>query len=213
MSIKIHGLAMSSATLRVIAAAYEKELDYELVPVDMKAGAHKQEPFLSLNPFGQIPAYEDGDVKLFESRAITSYIAYTYDGQGTPLVHKDSKQMANVAVWMEAEAHHFDPAAGKLAWELVYKGMFGMQTDDAVVEENEAKLAKVLDVYEKQLGKSKYIGGDSFTLADLHHLPYVQFLSGTKVSYLFDERPHVSAWCKDILARPSWEKTMALSKH
>ena len=49
MAIKIHGLAMSSATLRVMAAAHEKELDYELVPVDLKSGAHKQEPFLSLN--------------------------------------------------------------------------------------------------------------------------------------------------------------------
>lgn len=49
MGIKIHGIPHSGATLRVLAAAEEKELDFELVPVDLKSGAHKQQPFLSLN--------------------------------------------------------------------------------------------------------------------------------------------------------------------
>lgn len=35
--------------MRVLATLYEKGLDFELVPVDMKAGAHKQEPLISLN--------------------------------------------------------------------------------------------------------------------------------------------------------------------
>ncbi|KMS95456.1 hypothetical protein BVRB_008080 [Beta vulgaris subsp. vulgaris] len=212
MGIKIHGIPHSGATLRVLAAAQEKELDFELVPVDLKSGAHKQQPFIYLNPFGQIPAFEDGDVKLFESRAITKYIAYTYESNGTSLVHNDGKQMADIGVWMEVEAHQFDPAASKLSWELVYKSFFGMEINNVVVEENEAKLAKVLDVYEARLANSKYLGGDSFTLADLHHLPGLHYLSGTKVKHLFDERPLVSAWCKDILARPAWEKVVALQK-
>lgn len=147
-----------------------------------------------------------------ESRAITKYIAYNYDTQGTPLVYKEGKEMADLAVWMEVEAHQFDSVASKLAWELVYKGMFGMQTDNAVVEENEAKLVKILDVYETRLSKSKYLAGDSFTLADLHHLPTLHYVLSTKEKKLFDERPHVSAWCTDILARPSWEKSLALQK-
>ncbi|XP_021763118.1 glutathione S-transferase-like [Chenopodium quinoa] len=212
MGIKIHGSPMSTATLRAVAAAHEKELDFEFVTIDMKSGAHKQEPFISLNPFGQVPALEDGDVKLFESRAITKYIAYNYESKGTPLVYNKGKEMADLAVWMEVEAHQFDPVASKLAWELVYKSMFGMQTDNAVVEENEAKLVKILDVYEARLSKSKYLAGDSFTLADLHHLPTLHYVLGTKEKKLFDERPHVSAWSKDILARPSWGKSLALQK-
>ncbi|XP_021763116.1 glutathione S-transferase-like [Chenopodium quinoa] len=212
MGVKVYGIPHSTATLRVLAAIHEKELEYELVPVDLRSGAHKQEPFISINPFGQIPAFEDGDLTLFESRAITKYIAYTNEGKGTSLISKQGKEMANLAVWMEVEAHQFDPVSTKLSWELVYKGFFGMEIDNAVVEENEAKLAKVLDVYEVRLAKSKYLAGDSFTLADLHHLPGFQYLNGTKVKHLFDERPHVSAWCKDILARPAWEKVMALQK-
>lgn len=111
---------------------------------------------------------------------------------------------------MEVEAHQFDPPASKLIWELVIKGLKGMQTDMAVVEENEAKLAKVLDVYEAHLAQSKYLSCETFTLADLHHMPQLHMLMDTQVKKVFDERPHVSAWAADILSRPSWEKAAAL---
>ncbi|PON70650.1 S-crystallin [Parasponia andersonii] len=209
--IKVYGSAYSTATMRVIAALNEKGLDFELVPVDMRTGEHKKEPFISLNPFGQVPAFEDGDLKLFESRAITNYIAKQYANQGTDLVYTDPKEQAIESLWSEVEAHHFDPAGSKLNWELAVKPrMFGSETDQAVVEENEAKLAKVLDVYEKRLSESKYLGGDRFTLADLHHLPTAEYLLLTSVKKLFDARPRVSAWLADITARPAWVQVIAL---
>ncbi|KAJ7972927.1 Glutathione S-transferase family protein [Quillaja saponaria] len=63
----------------------EKNIDFELVPVNLTAGEHKQPPFLSKNPFGQIPVLEDGDLTLFESRAITQYVAEKYKEKGTDL--------------------------------------------------------------------------------------------------------------------------------
>uniref|UniRef100_A0A803MPF7 glutathione transferase n=1 Tax=Chenopodium quinoa TaxID=63459 RepID=A0A803MPF7_CHEQI len=82
----------------------------------------------------------------------------------------------------------------------------------AIVEENEAKLAKVLDVYEARLSQTRYLGGETFTLADLHHLPQIYRLMSTRVNKLFDEGPRVSAWFSDILARPAWKKTVELGE-
>ncbi len=48
-AIKVHGTTLSTATIRVLAAINEKELDYELVLVDMSVGEHKKEHFLSRN--------------------------------------------------------------------------------------------------------------------------------------------------------------------
>ncbi|XP_058200153.1 glutathione S-transferase-like [Rhododendron vialii] len=208
--MKVHGAVLSTASQRVFACLYEKELDFELVPVDMRTGGHKKEPFISLNPFGQVPAFDDGDLKLFESRAINLYIAHAYADKGNQLIYSDGKKMAILSMWMEAEAHQFDPVASSLYWELVFKPMFGMTTDAAVVDEKEAKLGQVLDVYEARLAQSKYLGGDDFTLADLHHLPNIQVLMGTQVKKLFDSHPHVNAWCADILARPAWLKVLAM---
>jgi glutathione S-transferase len=78
---------------------------------------------------------------------------------------------------MEVETHQFDSAASKLTWELALKPVFGKVTPDkAVVEENEAKLAKVLDIYESWLAQSKCMACESFSLADLHPLPTIQYL-------------------------------------
>lgn len=49
MAIKVHGPVMSPAVMRVIATLKEKELDFELLPVNMQTGDHKKEPFISLN--------------------------------------------------------------------------------------------------------------------------------------------------------------------
>ena len=48
-AIKVHGNPLSTATMRVLATLYEKELDHEFVIVDLRAGEHKKEHFLSRN--------------------------------------------------------------------------------------------------------------------------------------------------------------------
>ncbi|MCD7456629.1 glutathione Stransferase [Datura stramonium] len=206
MVIKVHGNPMSTATMRVAACLIDKDLDFEFVFVDMATDQHKKHPFLSLNPFGQVPAFEDGDLKLFESRAITQYIAHVYASNGNQLTLQDPKKMAIMSVWMEVEGQNLEPPASKLTWELCIKPIIGMSTDDAVVKESEEQLSKLLDIYETRLAESKYLGGDYFTLVDLHHLPNMYYLMGTKVKALFDSRSRVSAWCADILARPAWVK-------
>lgn len=128
------------------------------------------------------------------------------------MVYQDSKNRAIFWVWKEVEGHQFDLPASKLNMELVFKPLFGTATDPAVVEENEAKLGKVLDVYEAQLAKSKYLAGDCFTLADLHHLSNIHYLMETRAKELFQCRPHVSAWVDDITARPAWSKVVAMTK-
>ncbi|GMI98816.1 EARLY RESPONSIVE TO DEHYDRATION 11, ARABIDOPSIS GLUTATHIONE S-TRANSFERASE 1 [Hibiscus trionum] len=212
-AIKVHGTPLSTATQRILACLYEKETDFQIVPVNMAAGEHKSDNFLALNPFGQVPAFEDGDLKLFESRAVTHYIAHEYADKGTQLLISGSnKETAVLELWKEVEAHQFNYPASTVVWEVFYKPIFGMATDAAVVEENETKLGKVLDVYETRLTQSKYLASDNFTLADLYHLPNMQCLLATPAKKLIESRPHVSAWVKEITARPAWAKVLAMQK-
>ncbi|KAG6415318.1 hypothetical protein SASPL_122726 [Salvia splendens] len=175
-----------------------------------------------MRPFGQIPAFQDGDLNLFgwfepvyitsfyaESRAITRYIAHSYAGKGAPLVSSDAKKAAVEGVWAEVEAQRYEPPAAKLTWELGIKPILGMATDDDVVKAQETELEKVLDVYEPRLAHSKYLGGDAFSLADLHHLPTLKYLMASPVKAVFEARPHVAAWVAEIMARPSWQKVLA----
>ncbi|XP_076922167.1 glutathione S-transferase APIC-like, partial [Bidens hawaiensis] len=195
----------SESTQREEACLYEKEVDFEFVTVDLAAGEHRTPHFLSLSPFGEVPVLEDGDVTLFESRAITRYIANKYEGKGTELIiSKDPIKLAIQTVWMDAETQRFDPHFLKLIEAT-------MQQGGGDVREYENKLEKVLDVYEQRLRETKYLAGDCFTLADLHHLPGVYFLRSTKAKGWFRGRPHVRAWAADILSRPAWVKVAAMS--
>ncbi|GJV53840.1 RNA-directed DNA polymerase, eukaryota, reverse transcriptase zinc-binding domain protein, partial [Tanacetum coccineum] len=65
MAIKLHGVIGSPSVFRAMAALYEKDLDFEFVAVDFVAREHKLPQFLALNPFGELPAFEDGDLILF----------------------------------------------------------------------------------------------------------------------------------------------------
>ncbi|KAM0879526.1 hypothetical protein ACQ4PT_034173 [Festuca glaucescens] len=205
--IKLYGMALSANVVRVAAVLNEKGLDFEIVDVDLRNGAHKHPEFLALNPFGQIPALQDGDEILYESRAINRYIATKYRSQGPDLVPTPS---AKLETWLEVESHHFYPAVSPLVFELLIKPMLGGAPDAAVVDKHAADLAKVLDVYEAHLAKgNKYLAGDAYTLADANHLSYMFMLSKTSKAELVASRPHVKAWWDDISARPAWLKTVA----
>ena len=57
-------------------------LPVELINVDLKSGAHKKPDFLVINPLGQIPVIEDGDVTLSDSNAILVYLATRFGDPG-----------------------------------------------------------------------------------------------------------------------------------
>ncbi|CAM6107293.1 unnamed protein product [Calypogeia fissa] len=87
MALKVYGMAPSTCTARVLLALFEKHVtDFEIVDVDLGKGEHKKPEFLKIQPFGVIPVLQDGDLTLFESRAIARYIAYKYEKQGAPPV-------------------------------------------------------------------------------------------------------------------------------
>lgn len=208
--IKVHGLPFSSCTATVLTCLNEKEVEYELIPVNLMAGHHKQSPFLSINPFGQIPALQDGDLTLFESRAITRYLSKKYHGlgKGADLLGSTVKEQAVVEQWCEVESQQFNPPLYAIMQQLViFPMIMGGSTDEAVVDSNLERMSKVLDVYEERLSKSKYLAGDFFSLADLHHLPFLHCLVNVVgKGHLVASRKHVNAWFQCISSRPAWRK-------
>lgn len=93
----------------------------------------------------------------------------------------------------------------------MFASKMGFPPDENLIKESEEKLGKVLDIYEERLSKNKYLAGDFFSLADLSHLPFTQYLVGQMgKEYMITSRKHVSAWWDDISSRPSWQKVLQL---
>lgn len=89
-----------------------------------------------------------------------------------------------------------------------------LKQDQGVIKQNEEKLAKVLDVYDKRLGDSQFLAGDEFSLADLSHLPNSHYLlSAADRGTLFTSRKNVGRWWDDISSRDSWKKVVEMQKN
>jgi glutathione S-transferase len=196
----------------VLATLFEKHVeDFKIKPVDLATGEHKKPEYLKLQPFGVIPVLQDGDFNIFESRAIARYISEKFENQGTPLFGEGPKDRALVNQWLEVESQNYNPLVSSIVAQVVFYKLRGLATDEKVVEEQLAKLEKVLDVYEAHLSKNKYLAGNFFSIADLSHLPYTHYLVNVaKKGEGVTSRKHVNAWWEDISSRPAWKKVLEL---
>ncbi|TYG60689.1 hypothetical protein E1A91_D07G085400v1 [Gossypium mustelinum] len=214
MVVKVYGPIKAACPQRVLACLLEKEVEFQIVHVDLEAGDHKKPDFLLRQPFGQVPAIEDGDFKLFESRAIIRYYAAKYEKQGTNLLGNSLEERAMVDQWLEVEAHNFNDLVYTLVFQLLILPRMGKQGDTALVLSCQQKLEKVLDIYEQRLSTTAYLAGDSFTLADLSHLPALRYLvDDVGMWHMVSQRKHVNAWWETISNRAAWKKLMKLANY
>ena len=98
MGIKLHYHPLSTYSRRVLIAFAEKQIPHELIVVDMAARRHREQPYLSLNPYGRVPTLEEDGFVLYESTAILNYLESTRPNP--PLVPADARGRALVDMHM-----------------------------------------------------------------------------------------------------------------
>src|SRR5947207_6979070 len=95
--LRIYGIARTRA-FRALWMAEELGLDYDHVPIEIgPAGARKPE-YLAINPNGRLPAIEDDGFRLWESLAITLYLAKKH-GQLYPTTLKSEARAWQWSLW------------------------------------------------------------------------------------------------------------------
>nr|ALE31202.1 truncated glutathione S-transferase riant4 [Prunus persica] len=119
MVVKVYGPVKAACPQRVMVCLLEKGVNFEIVDVNLEVGEQKQPQFLSRQPFGQVPAVEDGDFRLFESRAIIRYYAAKYADRGPNLLGTTLEEKALVDQWLEVEAHNFNDLVYTLVLQLL----------------------------------------------------------------------------------------------
>ncbi|CAE6446681.1 unnamed protein product [Rhizoctonia solani] len=213
VTVKLYGMPYSTCTKRVVATANEINVKVEIIPVDLAKGEHKKPEYLdNYHPFGVIPVLEDEDgTKIFESRAISRYLVAKY-APGSPLLPTPSDVKAYGLFEQAASIEYssFDPPASSLTFERVFGPMRGLKTNEESVKKYVDTLNTKLEGYERILSKQKYLAGNTFTLADLFHLPYGAYLNDLEPGVL-SAKPHVKAWWADITSRDSWKAAKDLT--
>ncbi|HZU84612.1 MAG TPA: glutathione binding-like protein [Polyangiaceae bacterium] len=201
--MKLYGHPISTCTRKVLFTAQEKGHKLELVVVDLAKGEHKSADHLSRQPFGQVPALDDGGFALYESRAIARYLDEVLSGP--KLTPSDAKGRALMEQWLSVETSNFTPHAMKIVHQRLFNPMRGQPCDEAVVAEATKPTGRALDVIDRQLGKTRYLAGSQFTLADLTYVPYLEYLVASKAGDLVEARRNVARWWSELSARPAWK--------
>ncbi|KAJ7495022.1 glutathione S-transferase [Mycena latifolia] len=210
MVLKFYSVSYASGGCGLVALVLaEKQIPFELVPVDMTKREHKTPEYLAKHPFGQVPMIDDDGLILYESRAICRYLAEKYADQGTPLLPTTLKDKALFEQAASIEFANFLPQVIRIGMETIMKQREGLPVDQEVLAKAVAQLSEKLDVYEVILGKQQYLGGDEFTLGDLFHLCYAPSLAGAGVDIMTSKGPNVTRWWNDITSRPAWVKLKA----
>ncbi|XP_044949181.1 probable glutathione S-transferase GSTF1 [Hordeum vulgare subsp. vulgare] len=210
-AVKVFGSAAFTNVTRVLVCLEEVGAEYEIVQVDFHAREHKGSGHLARNPFGQVPAFQDGDLVLFQSRAISRYVLRKHKTDEVNLLREgDPEESALVDVWMDVEALNFDTAMHAVFYQHRVAPALGRTADEKIIGDNIEKLKKVLDVYEARLTKHRYLAGDFLSLADLSHFPETHYFMGMPYAAVLDAYPRVRAWLKELFARPAVKKVISL---
>ena len=157
----------------------------------MKEPAHK-----ALQPFGQIPTYEEGALALFESGAIVLHIAQTHDG----LLPTDANARARAISWMFAAVSTIEPVGVQREVSIL------IEKDKAWHEERLAlvidRIRDRLDDLAARLGEADWLDGD-FSAGDLM---MVEVLRRLRSSDVLDDYPNLSAYVDRGEARPAFRR-------
>jgi len=183
--------------MRVRWALEEVGQSYGVRPVSfaaLKAPAH-----LALNPFGQIPTYEQGDLALFETGAIVLHIAETYAG----LLPAERDARARAIAWIFAALNTVEPPILDLANARLLEGdrPWTAARLPLVRERVRDRLIQLAD----HLGDADWLDG-GFSAGDLI---MVSVLLRLKATDLLQDFANLLAYVARGEARPAYQRAFA----
>jgi len=186
----------------------EVELEYELHPIDILNGEQFTPEFIAISPNNRIPAIIDShgpDGKpyaVFESGAILLYLAEK-TGKLWP---GDMKSRYDVMQWLMFQMGNVGPMFGQNGYFQGY-----CPEDIPLAKERYHNVTKqIYSVLNNRLGKSAYLAGDDYSIADVATYPWTMPEQQTLHHIDIDEYPNVKRWGSEISQRPAVQRGLSV---
>ncbi|MEQ5841718.1 glutathione binding-like protein [Paraburkholderia acidicola] len=183
----------------------ETGLAYTAHPVDIGAGDQFKPEFLAISPNNKIPAIVDPDgprgadgkpFSLFESGAILIYLA---EKTGQFLPSEPAARYATLQ-WLMFQMGGIGPMLGQTHHFRVY----APQQIEYAVNRYTNETRRLYGVMETQLGKSQYLAGNDYTIADIATFPWTRSWQNQGID--IEQFPNVKRWQAEISARPAVQR-------
>ena len=187
----------------------ELGIPYTLHPVNIGKDEQFAPDFLKISPNNKIPALVDdeadgGTLSIFESGAMMIYLADKY-GQ---FLARDGAERWTTIQWLMWQMGGLGPMMGQLGW-------FALNAADNTqgLERYAQEVRRLFNVLDKRLGEAAYVGGESYTIADMAIWPWIsQYRVRVKdhIEPMLQTRPNILAWLDRVGAREATQRGFKL---
>jgi glutathione S-transferase len=198
-NLRIYGVARTRA-FRALWIAKELGLDYEHIPIDIGDLGARSPDYLAINPNGRLPAIDDGGYTLWESLAITLYLAKKH-GRFYPTTLEGEAKAWQWTLWSVQEVDR-----GVNIWSLHAVRLPPEDRDPQRRAEALKVLEKPFKVLDGALAGRAYLLGDDFTVADLN----VSAVISRAIDMDLSATPRIGEWLRRCLERPAAREARAL---
>jgi len=186
--------------------AAEKNLELELVPVDLGSGEQFSADFRAVNPDCVVPALElDDGTCLTEAVAICQYLEAI---QPEPTLFGDTAfERATAAMW-NAKAEQQGLWAVADAYRNFARGLKGhalpgpdkYEQIPELADRSRSRVLSFFKTLDRKLAQSEFLAGDRFTIADITAVVTVDFAARLKIS-VDDDAVNLQRWYASVSAR------------
>jgi glutathione S-transferase len=200
-SLRIYGIARTRA-FRALWMALELGIDYQHLPIEIGDAGARSPEFLAINPNGRLPVIVDDGFVLFESLAITLYLAKKHaTGTLYPAALEAEAKAWQWSFWAIAEVDR-----GVNIWSLHAVRLPEAERNAVLREEALRVIAAPFKVLDAALAGTPYLLGQDFTVADLNVAAVISRAADMDLSAV----PNLEAWLTRCLERPAARAALAL---
>ncbi len=191
--IRLHRFALSGHAHRAQLMLSLLGVPHELVDVDLTRGAQRTPEFLALNPLGQVPVIQDGDITVADSNAILVYLALTRD-PGRKWLPENALAQVEVQRWLTAASGllAFGPAAARVAH------LFKQPLDPQAI----VFARQLLGRMERHLDGRDWLAAPHATIADVAMYSYTAHAPEGGIDLA--PWPRMRAWLERVEALPGF---------
>ncbi|MCF8466022.1 MAG: glutathione S-transferase family protein [Sneathiella sp.] len=166
--------------------------------------------YLNIHPFKRVPAIRHGDFVLYETAAISHYLDENFGG--LTMKPSEIKQRARMRQIIGLiDNYGYFPLVRKVFSQRVFRPAFGETPDEEVIGDGLKESARALAALEKLVSNDGYIAGSSFSLADAHTIPMIDYFTMAPEGIeMLPNYPKLSEWWNRVKERPATFSTRPL---
>ncbi|XP_023021064.1 glutathione S-transferase 1 [Leptinotarsa decemlineata] len=198
MAITLYHFPKSAPSRGALLSARAVGVDLDVQIVDLFKKEQLKEDFIKINPQHCVPTLVDGDLTIWDSHAISCYLATAY-GKDDSLYPKNPRKRALINQRLYFDCGTLYPRIRAICYPILYLG------EDQILDEQKGPLEEALGFLDVFLEGNEFVCGDKLTIADCSLVASVSSI--VAVGWDISPYSNVATWAaRCALSIPKYEE-------